>query len=83
MGTLFSQPERKRYEISERLLKDRLSFYSGLAKEYKCSLSDVINLEKVLQLERKNQLTVDNYNILDEQLAGFGELLQKLIEQDL
>jgi hypothetical protein len=38
----------------------------------------VISASRVLELKRQNELYVNNGDAFDEQIAGIGELLQKL-----
>jgi hypothetical protein len=80
MGTLFNQPERKNFAVkksdADYFLKDAVE----LAGKYKISVSDVIEAFKVLEMERKNNLYHWNGDAFDEQMAGFGELIDGIKE---
>ncbi|CCQ64077.1 conserved hypothetical protein [Crocosphaera watsonii WH 0402] len=41
-------------------------------------MSDVIAAKSALEQERSNNLYVKNGDTFDEQMAGFGELIQEL-----
>jgi len=79
MGTLFDQTPRNLHFIDYDKLKNRLKDYIKIANELKCSLSDVIEADKVLELDRKNNVYIENGDIHDEQMAGFGLLIKELI----
>ncbi len=79
MGTLFSQDPRRSCDDGNY---DELDGFLGLAvkfaKKHKVSVADVIAAKHALELERQNNLYVDNGDIFDEQMAGFGELIREL-----
>ena len=79
MGTLTNQPERKQMHTRDQV-PDRLQYYMRIAKENQVSLSDVLKVKELLELERRNNLYVANGDIHDEQLAGFGKLFEKFID---
>lgn len=72
MGTLFNQSPRE-----ERLTKGRIvaigTDIKGIAEELDISFNDALNLYLAIA-------KIGDYDTKDEQLAGFGELLQSLIE---
>ncbi|MCX5846686.1 MAG: hypothetical protein NTW12_10100 [Deltaproteobacteria bacterium] len=80
MGTLFKQPERNHRVIKLLDIEDFLENAIKVSKEKKVSVSDVIEAKKVLELQRKNDLYVENGDTHDEQMSGIGELLKELIQ---
>jgi len=79
MGTLFNQEPRNYRHISLNDLRSFLESATCLAKEFNISVSDVIQAQKVLEMERQNLLYVANGDAFDEQLAGFGAILQDVV----
>jgi len=77
MGTLFSQNPREFIPVTNGELDAFLSSAVQLAKKHKISLSDVIAAKDVLESERRNNLSVRDGDIRDEQLAGFGQLIKE------
>jgi hypothetical protein len=49
-----------------------------LASKLKIELKDVIAAKHVLELQRRNDLYAANGDALDEQLAGFGDVLRDI-----
>lgn len=78
MGTLFNQSERRWARVSNDILDDFLSDVVNLAKKHKISVTDVIAAKQALEIERQNNLYVANGDTFDEQMMGFGELLQEI-----
>ena len=79
MGTLFNQSPRKYWEVTKENVNSFLEDAVELAKKHKITISDVFEAYKICEEQRKHNLYVANGDALDEQLAGFGELIQKLI----
>lgn len=80
MGTLFSQDERNFRRVELQEVDDFLGYAKELASKHKIDVKDVIAAKHALEIERANHLSVDAGNILDEQLAGFGEILKDIHE---
>jgi len=78
MGTLFDQPPRKHFRISDDELEGWVSIALKLASEYEIGVADVIAAKAALEAERRNDLYAHNGDIFDEQIAGIGDLLQDL-----
>jgi hypothetical protein len=76
MSTLFSQEPRKYHRVSEGDIDDFLTDAKELASKLKIELKDVIAAKHVLELQRRNDLYAANGDALDEQLAGFGDVLR-------
>lgn len=80
MGTLFNQPERENKKIQLESVDNFLSASYELATKHKIEVKDVIAAIHALELQRKNDLYVQNANVFDEQLAGFGDILKEIHE---
>lgn len=80
MGTLQEQPPRNYHTVSSDDVKDFLTDALKLSKELKVDISVVLEAYRIKELQRRNTLYVSNGDILDEQLAGFGELLSEICE---
>lgn len=80
MGTLFEQSPRNYRHVEYGQLSEELSIVKGLAEEHEVSVQDVIRLKHTLELERRNNLMVDDRDRHDEQMAGIGELLREVKE---
>lgn len=78
MGTLFKQEVRRRYSIQRNTILDKIAELKIIAKESGLSIDQVIEVKKVLEQERTNDLYVVNGDVFDEQMAGFGELALRL-----
>lgn len=80
MGTLFNQPERNYRRVTTSDVEYFLEDAIKISKKLKISLSDVIEAQKILELERQNSLYVENGDAHDEQMKGVGEIIQQLAE---
>jgi acetoin utilization deacetylase AcuC-like enzyme len=78
MGTLFRQEPRNHLRVETSDLDEFVSSAVKLAQKHKIHVCDVIAAGRVLELSRRNDLFVNNGDAFDEQIAGIGELLQKL-----
>lgn len=78
MGTLFSQPERDPRYVGIQEIDDFLADAAELAAKHRIGIADVIAAKHALELQRQNTLAVKGGDALDEQLAGFGELVREL-----
>lgn len=74
MGTLFNQPERQAY-----LGGNALVWLLGIMHEHDFDPKKPNDVHAFCDLMR-TALAIQSADALDEQLAGFGELLQSLIE---
>ncbi len=79
MGTLLNQSPRKYWAVTKDNVDSFLEDAMELAQKHKITISDVFEAYKICEAQRKHNLYVANGDALDEQLAGFGELIQKLI----
>ncbi len=81
MGTLFEQSPRTLEHVK---IEDIYYFIEEFKRYLKkldkndIILSDFIQIHKVLEYKRRTDILVNDGDAKDEQLAGFGELLQEL-----
>lgn len=76
MGTLFNEPRRNYFEIDLKYVKSDCEEIKKIAKETGLSVADVIEVYKIKTQNRSIDCYVDNGDIWDEQMAGFGELFR-------
>jgi hypothetical protein len=79
MGTLFNQKPRESHEFCSDDVIFFLSVIENVMAKTGLSYEQVMRAYEYMQMERKNNLYHDNADVFDEQMMGFGELLQKLI----
>ena len=72
MWTLFNQQPRKNHNYD---LYEEIEEFKHIAEKNKISYSELLETIKILELRRKNDLYIDNWDILDEQLGWFWEIL--------
>ncbi|MFV0376874.1 MAG: hypothetical protein ACK5JD_06170 [Mangrovibacterium sp.] len=73
MGTLFNQHPRNYHLVEEA---DEIKNVVELASKFKLSIADTILILEYTEKKRTNNIRVADGDIKDEQLAGFGELIQ-------
>lgn len=79
MGTLFEQPERRRFSVQPDDIRDFIESAKQIAHGSHCSVTEVLAAARILEMRRANDIAVDNGNVVDELAAGFGELLQEAV----
>jgi hypothetical protein len=72
MGTLFEQPVRDRQHVTARDVLDHIDTMKNVAREADISLDQAIEVWRVMEQARANNLAVSNGDIHDEQMAGIG-----------
>lgn len=77
MGTLFNQKERPGFNDPINLTH-AISNLKNLSKEHSISLKETIDIANYVELRRQNDLKWYDGDVKDEQLTGFGELLEDL-----
>jgi hypothetical protein len=78
MGTLKEQPVRRTLNITEKQHVNFVEEISRVASETGVSIENVLKAREVMELSRRNDLFVANGDIHDEQMSGFGDLLENL-----
>lgn len=81
MGTLFEQRERAYIDTDKDDVVLLLTNAIKIAKDLKVDLNQVLTVYHIKELERQNDLSVNNGNIHDEQMAGMGEILQEICDK--
>ena len=82
MGTLLEQPPRGeclRYLSTSSQTIDWCKWVQTQAENLGWEISDVLKAFEINQLEIANTLALRDGDAKDEQLAGFGEILQNLV----
>ena len=72
MGTLFEQPVRDQQHVTARDVLDHIDTMKNVAREADISLDQAIEVWRVMEQARANNLAVSNGDIHDEQMAGIG-----------
>jgi len=78
MGTLFQQPIRNRHRVEHEEFIYVIEYYQRVSKQTGVSLEQVIQIAQLETANRAIEVQVSDNDIKDEQLAGFGELIQHL-----
>ena len=78
MGTVYYQPERKYHRLRKQEVTCTINMIKEISGETLLPVSDIIELLKVMEMERKNDLYVDNGDAFDEQVSGFAEITRTL-----
>ena len=79
MGTLFDQPERDYRRVTDSELDAFLFAAVQVAKKHRINVAEVIKAKEVLELERRNDLYVNNGDSFNEQMSGIGGILQEMV----
>ncbi len=78
MGTLKDQPPRKYQSLISTEPDIAISQIKDFIVKHKITFEQAIMFFQLLENSRKNTIYVDNGNIFDEQMSGFGKILEKL-----
>ena len=82
MGTLFHQIDRNEFKVSKNSVEKLLTDALHIATKHQVSVNTVIEVYNVLEIRRKNNLYLWNGDNFDEQMAGFGKILQTISTLD-
>lgn len=80
MGTLTDQLPRDNADWKRPDIEFALEHIVELAKKFEVSTSDVIELYKAMEMTRTNDLYRMNGDIHDEQMAGIGDLMERIAD---
>lgn len=80
MWTLLNQKPRDYMRANH--LEDAIKDYKKLVLKHKISYREVIETAKLLELERQNDLYVYNWDVFDEQMAWFWDILITLTNNE-
>lgn len=78
MGTLTNQPPRNKLDIDSAEMMRAIRFVEDNSTG-EFTPRDIIEIGKMLEMRRANDLAVMNGDIHDEQMAGIGERFDQLI----
>lgn len=67
MGNLCNQPVREQYRVGQDSLEFFLEDAAKFAEKYSTSVEAVVNAKHTLELERQNNIAVQNADHTDEQ----------------
>lgn len=76
MGTLGNQPERKHHDDYD--ITAALKHVRAIAKENGFTPDQILKMWEILELQRRNNIAVDDGDFRDEQAGGFGDLLRDI-----
>ena len=68
--------------VTERHLLWAAEDIQNVSDKTGLTINQVIEIRKILEEERKNNISISNGDVLDEQMAGFGELIQRFIDKE-
>lgn len=75
MGTLGNQPARKEFHIDlSRFMEELID----ICKKHDVTIEAVIEAKKALELERQNDIAVQDGDYRDEQMGGIGDILGEI-----
>jgi len=80
MGTLTNQNPRRSHSYYEKDVDSLVKSILKIAKDNKISYNEALEAYKYLLDERKVNLKIDDFDIKDEQLGGFGILIKEFID---
>lgn len=78
MGTLKNQPVRKSYEVTSEQVISLLEEVKSISVKTRIEIPSVLEAYRILELRRKNWLYESNGDIHDEQMSGFGEIMEQM-----
>lgn len=78
MGTLLNQPVRNNHSVKGMDVDHLICEIQGFHKITKWPIVDILKVYEILELRRQNDFNVANGDIHDEQMAGFGEIMQEI-----
>ena len=79
MGTLFDQSPRNCHQVDKVDVVRLVETYDEVARHYGIPFDSVIKVAELLQRTRELDLRVADNDAKDEQLGGFGEILQEYL----
>jgi|GEM_PF-662372 len=79
MGTLFDQPARKSFDVDEHVAGSMLNLVLYLKDIHNITFEQAALIVELCIKNRANNLNHADNDVKDEQLYGFGEILQRLV----
>ncbi|PCI66630.1 MAG: hypothetical protein COB26_10965 [Piscirickettsiaceae bacterium] len=78
MGALGNQPAREQYRTNLDSISYFIEDAAELAKKHNVKIEVIVNAKHALELERQNNIAIQNGDFTDEQAAGIGEILSRI-----
>ena len=78
MGTLKNQPVRKSYYVTRKSVEQLIEEVLDISNETGHPFESVLRVYEFRATRRRNDLTKDNGDIHDEQMAAIGDELTKI-----
>jgi hypothetical protein len=76
MGTLFSQDPRRTLKNYDTDIIALIENVKAIAKKTDLSIDQVLKAYEIKETERRTDFLIQNGDIHDEQMTGFGELVK-------
>jgi len=80
MGTLYNQSPRRYNLVECETVERHIEWAAEVAKKHKVPVSDIIEMKKVLEMERQITLSVYDGDAWDEQIGGIGDLIKEFMD---
>ena len=78
MGILGNQQDRSTFAYSEGSVIDLLNEIKNVARSTGLSADQVLKAYEIKEYERRTNAYIENGDFIDEQMGGFGELLEEI-----
>lgn len=78
MGILGNQQDRSTFAYSEGSVIDLLNEIKNVARSTGLSADQVLKAYEIKEYERRTNAYIENGDYTDEQMGGFGELLEEI-----
>ncbi len=78
MGTLKDQSVRKSYYVTRESVEQLIEEVLDISNETGHPFESILRVYELLETRRRNDLTKDNGDVHDEQMAGIGDELTKI-----
>lgn len=78
MGILGNQRDRSKFRYEERHLIAFLNEVKNVAKSTGLSVDQILKAYEIKEHERRTNAYIENGDYKDEQMGGFGELLEEI-----
>ena len=78
MGILGNQQDRSTFAYSEGSVIDLLNEIKNVARSTGLSADQVLKAYEIKEYERRTNAYIENGDFTDEQMGGFGELLEEI-----
>ena len=80
MGTLFDQKPRNRNSINDNIIIREINEIEQISIETGWTVENILKLKEIHEMERANNLYIDNGDAHDEQIADIGEIIKRFVD---